>query len=300
MRGIIRIMGRYKGLYLASLILGAAASGARGGLFSYMYKNMFNRMENNLWIIIMLVIVSFAQRGFQFIFKYSCRQIKANIRRRVFHRVIEGEVREVESSQNKVMSCVNNHIPQLEEMVTSEISSLIYTLFGGTAALFIVFTLDLRLALTGLIINIIFCFINMKLIPRIRKNSRALLKNQEEMLKIATYVLHGNEEIKMFSIGRTIFCGFERLNVDNGEITVDNSKISGIIGGINVCLRTVNFGGIMVVGLILLFQDRITIGVIIGVLIQQDNIQFMFLNLSRFVNKIQKSLIAFEKVRHMV
>lgn len=300
---MLSFIGSYKWIYIFSLIGGGICCGLRGSIFSIIYKNVFDVNKNKIVIskiillTVILLISALFQRFFNFLFKRCNRYVAANVRISVFNKLSKISIDEFEANHSaNILSCLNNDVPALEEVYSVKMSNLMNTTIIGIISLCLIVTLDYRLALISIILNLICCLINMKFIPKLRKNNKSILNTLSQLLQIVSDALHANKEIKMFSISKQIYSKFNKFNIMNGNIIVSNSKIAGVTSGIQLFLKNVNFVGVLLMGLFLLFKDEITVGVVVAIILQQDGIAFMFNNFNNYLNDLQKSLIGAERV----
>ena len=307
--GIIKRMlayiDKYKWIYIISLIGGGLCGGIRGALFTLLFKNSFDASAdknsstyNNITLLVVsLLFISLLQRLFTFLFKYCNRNITLNIRINAFSKLDRIALSEFENNHSgKIISCLNNDIQAMEEAYSSKMSSLINTLCSGSISICIIFILDYRIALLSIVINIVCTIINTRFIPLFRKNSKDILESASKMLTILSNTLIGNRNIKMFAIDSEIQNEFNIINKFYGKNITKQFKANGLLNGVDMLLQSINFIGILSVGLYFIFSGSTTIGTVVGIILLQDGIGFMFMSLGDFVNQLQHALSGAERV----
>lgn len=300
---VFSFIDMYKNPYILCLLGAAITSGIRGGIFSLIYRDTFNidfpavSISRIVVFLFLLVFVSLLQRYLNYKLKFYNRFISASIRTKTYEKLLKAKVNHMRSKHSSdIQTCFNNDIPVLESIYSYKLSSLFNTTLIGFISIVIVFILDYRIAFFSLLINLIGSVLNLKFIPFLRKNNVILLDSTSRLVNKISNILYGNREIKLLNMKDKIYSEFQMDNFENGGIILKLSRITGLINGIQFLFKSLNFVGVLLVGLYFYTKGETSIGVIVAIILQQDSISFMFNNFNNYINDFQSSLVASERV----
>lgn len=302
---MLSLVGYIKWIYIISLLGSGISGGLRAALITLLYKNTFdaavkvNRFHYQyiIYLTLILIVISILERYFNFLFARSTRIIQGNIRKTTFIKLSKMALSNFESKHSgEILSRMNNDVNAMEQAYSAKMQNLINTLISGISAIAIMIALDFRIAAVSITLSIVSTLISTRFIPLLRKSNRKMLEHIAAMTKVVSDAAAGNSTIKILNLYGLFTTKFNTINL--AWTKENNSQIiaASFISGIQLVLQTVNFLGVLIAGLFFIFTGSTTIGSVVGIILQQNTVGFMFSSIGDFTNDMQQSLSGAERV----
>ncbi|MDX1357849.1 MAG: ABC transporter ATP-binding protein, partial [Clostridia bacterium] len=159
--------------------------------------------------------------------------------------------------------------------------------------------MDWRFGLIGLGASVLVTIINIKYIIPMREKSRKIHEKTAVMTETITDNVTGFNVIKMYGL-RELFMKkfFEKLEEVMGY-QFSRVKVAAIVYTSNIMIGWANSGLLAVVGVYMVFQGMIEIGVLVGTLPVVTRITWYIISFTRNINTIQRHFAGTERLKDL-
>lgn len=250
-----------------------------------------------IFISIVLIFSCIFQPISRFITKRCVKNFIAEIRLDAYTHLTELPAEYFEKQhRGDVLSRLTNDIGIIDGLYSEQTGNLILTFFIGIGSVIVMFILQWRVAAVFLILGSLLVFLNMRLSKWIRKIHNSMQEQLGKLTENFVDILSGTHETKIFQIEDIIL---ERYTGENDKLLgkwIRYSLINTIIAGANDFVSLLRNMGVIILGMFLLMNGYIDIGTTIAIFYLQENVFFMFRNISNYLVQIQSMLAGAKRV----
>lgn len=303
---MLSLMKNKKWVYLFALILGCTINAASNILSAFVNKNMISAaetgkisfMSNGVKLALMAFLISFFI--FPFCIYLKTRVIKhvmANIKLDVFKHIEQLEMSYHESSHSgDLTSRLINDINSMEGAFNYKLQIVGVSLIGGISSAIIMFSLDLRLSIITILIGIISARLNINFASSLRILGDKIQQSLGILNQYLGDIISGFKVTRMFNIGNIITGRY--INESNfiADQNIKRTKKNSKLNCINYLLGILSLTGIYILGALMVINKMVDLSTVVAVVGLQKGVNFMFLDLGRFVSELQGALSGSSRV----
>lgn len=303
---MLSLMKNKKWVYLFALILGCTTNATSNILSAFVNKNMISAaetgkisfMSNGIKLALLSFLIGFFI--FPFCIYLKTRVIKSvmvSIRLNVFKHIEQLEMSYHESSHSgDLTSTLINDINLIEGAFDDELQIVGVSLIGGISSAIIMFSLDFRLSIITIAIGIISARCNIHFASSLRILGNKIQKSLGILNQHLGDIISGFKVAKMFNIGNIITGRYINesnfIAAQNMKRTKKNSRLNCM----NYLLGILSLTGIYILGALMVINKMVDLSTVVAIVGLQKSVNFMFLNLGRFVSELQSTLSGSSRV----
>lgn len=297
---IIKLMKKNAALYIFALIASCCGYPSMYVLYGFVNKKLVNAVEKSnlslfydafILIFIIIVLACIIDPITYYIRGYSIRKIMNEMRMDIIAHVFKMPISYFEKNHSgQIMSVLSNDLNAIEDAFRDSIRMVVVTVAMAIGSIVSILYLDWRLFFISIILGVLFFITNIFFTAHIRKISDKIQFHLGLLTNLTVEIIGGLRDIKLYRIGDLIFRKFSAENDEVAKKTLERVNVSAQIEGLNFFWSTINFLGILIIGLFMINNGTTDLGTVIAVITLQNNITFMFLNIGAFFNKVQISL----------
>lgn len=303
---MLSLMKNKKLVYLFALILGCTTNAASNILSAFVNKNMISAaetgkisfMSNGIKLAVMAFLIGF------FIFPF-CIYLKTRVIKHVMAKIkldVFKHIEQLEMSYHTsihsgdLTSTLINDINSMENAFNDELQIVGVSLLGGISSAIIMFSLDMRLSIITIAIGIISARFNIHFASSLRILGDKIQKSLGILNQHLGDIISGFKTTMMFNIGNIITGRYiNEINfiaAQNIKRTKKNSELSCI----NYLLGILSLVGVYILGALMVINKMVDLSTVVAIVGLQKSVNFMFLNLGRFVSELQSALAGCSRV----
>jgi ATP-binding cassette, subfamily B, bacterial len=307
---LLKYMGPILPVFVVSAIMIATIEVVLQLLMAALIKDMFDaivinelssliRVVRNYGIITLLVVG--ISPLFSYGLGYSVAKTTGNIRKTLFKHLQHLPVSFYkENHSGDLISRLTNDVAQAEGAYYQPLINFAANLIAGVSMIIYLAILDWRLSMVSVALIIIVTIVNVIYAKKLRIVSTQVQTNLGTMTERLSDVLAGGLVIKTFNLYSVMAGKFEKANDDVYNCGVKRVSKNSQLSVINFL---VNMGGLFVLlslASYLSIQGYVTVGVIIASVQIQMSASYMFRSLGGYIDKIQTSLAAADRVFEII
>lgn len=303
---MLSLMKNKKWVYLCALILGCTINAVSNILSAFVNKNMISAaetgkisfMSNGIKLALIAFLISFVI--FPFCIYLKTRVIKhvmADIKLDVFKHIEQLEMSYHESSHSgDLTSRLINDINSMEGAFNYKLQIVGVSLIGGIGSAIMMFSLDLRLSIITIVIGIISARFNIKFASSLRILGDKIQQSLGILNQHLGDIISGFKVTRMFNIGNIIIGRY--INESNfiADQNIKRTKKNSKLNCINYLLGILSLTGIYILGALMVINKMVDLSTVVAVVGLQKGVNFMFLDLGRFVSELQGALSGSSRV----
>lgn len=184
----------------------------------------------------------------------------------------------------------------MEGAFDDELQIVGVSLIGGTSSAIIMFSLDLRLSIITIAIGIISARCNIHFASSLRILGNKIQKSLGILNQHLGDIISGFKVARMFNIGNIItgryICESNFIAAQNIKRAKKNSRLNCM----NYLLGILSLTGIYILGALMVINKMVDLSTVVAIVGLQKSVNFMFLNLGRFVSELQSALSGSSRV----
>jgi len=198
-----------------------------------------------------------------------------------------------------VMSRVNKDTESLRTAI-NQITQMMWSVAGFGLVIPYIMVMDWRFGLISVGASVIVAILNIKFIAPMREKSREIHEKTAVMTETITENVTGFNVIKMYGLKGIFMKKFHEKLEEVLGFQFARVKISAIVYTSNVFISWANTGLLTIIGVYMVFQGMIEIGVLVGTLPVCSRITWFILNLTRSLNTIQREFAGTERLGQLL
>lgn len=305
---VFGLMGKHNKIYLTYVIMGEL-----GGTFldigialamkqiaDYFVKNSENSLTVAIYIAIASLLIGCIYLPIMiYIQEKRIEKIMKDVRIRLFKHLQNLPVSYYEKNHSgNILSRVNKDTEALRSAV-GIISGMAWGVVGMLTVVPYIMIMDWRFGLIGLGASFLVTIINIKYIIPMREKSRKIHEKTAVMTETITDNVTGFNVIRMYGL-RGLFMKkfFEKLNEVMGY-EFSRVKVAAIVYTSNVLIGWANSGLLAIVGVYMVFNGMIEIGVLVGTLPVVTRITWYIISFTRNMNTVQRHFAGTERLKEL-
>jgi ABC-type multidrug transport system fused ATPase/permease subunit len=266
----------------------------------YFIKNTENSLTVAIGIAIAVLLVGCIYLPIMvYLRQKRMEKIMKDVRIRLFRHLQKLPVSYFEKHHSgNILSRVNKDTEALRAAVDI-IAGMGWGVIGMLTVIPYIMIMDWRFGLIGLAASILVTIINIKYIIPMREKSRKIHEKTAVMTETITDNVTGFNVIKMYGL-RELFMKkfFDRLEEVMGY-QFSRVKVAAIVYTSNIMIGWANSGLLAVVGVYMVFQGMIEIGVLVGTLPVVTRITWYIISFTRNINTIQRHFAGTERLKEL-
>jgi len=174
--------------------------------------------------------------------------------------------------------------------------SRVFSVAIGVIAMAIIFLLDWRIGLLVLLVEGITTAVNTRFAGPLRRASNAIQERMGALTERLTDLLQGLPVTKMFHLEETIHRLYVQENAEMSAAMMAHARTDALSAMSDSLLDPLRKFGLLALGLFLVVEGHTSVGTIVAIVHLQGNASFMFGNIAKFVNEVQRSLAGASRV----
>ncbi|TPG68061.1 ABC transporter ATP-binding protein [Brevibacillus laterosporus] len=244
-----------------------------------------------------LLLVSILSPTFSYIYRRTVKEVMADIRLILFKQVGKFPSRYYEQHHSgDIMSRLSNDLLTMERTYSEHIKTITIVLISLLGSLIGMFILDWRFASILVVLSAITLYINTRFAKSVRKISDKTQQQQGVLTERLNDFLSGLPIIKMFHLHQVVTRRYTEVNEQVTSSTIEQGHKNALLEGTNFFINFLSFGGMLVLGIIMVSQDVIGVGSLVAIIQQQLLVTLGFLHLGQVLSILQSSLSGASRV----
>ena len=305
---VFELMGKHTKIYLLYTILEELGGSfldigialAMKQIADYFIKHTENSLTVAVYIAISVTVVGCIYLPVMiYIREKRIEKIMKDVRIQLFKHLQSLPVSYFEKNHSgNILSRVNKDTEALRSAV-GVISGMAWGVIGMLTVVPYIMIMDWRFGLIGLGASFLVTIINIKYIIPMREKSRLIHEKTAVMTETITDNVTGFNVIKMYGL-RGLFMKkfFEKLNEVMG-FQFSRVKVAAIVYTSNILIGWANSGLLAIVGVFMVFNGMIEIGVLVGTLPVVTRITWYIISFTRNMNTVQRHFAGTERLKEL-
>ncbi|WP_371804964.1 ABC transporter ATP-binding protein [Candidatus Lokiarchaeum ossiferum] len=275
-------------------------------VLAFIQKNVFDAaITGNFSFInkaILLAVVTFVIGvPLWMITQYTLRSINKKVisqtRINLFQKIVCLPTSNFENKHSgDLISRSTNDIKVIEPIFRFWIADLVVALFFGVGAIGAIFVMDWRFGFLALGIGVLIVIISFKFAKPLRNRSNLIQKSLGNSTERLIDVIQGIHVTKMFQLEQNAHKFYEKSNSDWADNKIQHTNIISIYNTFHSLFEGIRTLGTLILGLYLLTEGQISIGIIVAAIHLQENAGYFFSNLANKVTGIQTSFSGAKRI----
>jgi len=195
-----------------------------------------------------------------------------------------------------LLSRYTNDLKSIENIYSSQISSLVFATVHGIIAITSILYLEWRMAAAIVLLGIGTMLVNRFFGRRIRAVSSVIQEGKGVLTQRLIDLLHSLQVVKMFHGEEKIYKKYCDKNNDVTHATIKRSSIQSCLNAVMLVFSNLKNIGILCLGILLVMKGYTQIGTVVAALYLQGNANYMFDNIGGFIVGIQRALAGADRV----
>ncbi|GED24480.1 ABC transporter ATP-binding protein [Brevibacillus agri] len=248
-------------------------------------------------IAAMFLLFSLLSPFFSYIYRRCVRELIADIRLLVFQRLSRLPFAYYEQHHSgDTMSRLGNDVQLMERAYGEQLKTLCIILLSLIGSIIGMFALDGKIATVLLLVSTLTLYVNAQFAKSVRRIGDQL----QQQLGIGTErlsdFLAGLPVVKMFHLHNVVTARYTKANEEVASSAIKQGHKHALLEGTNFFIQFVSFGGMLVVGIMLVAKQMIGLGVLVAMIQQQMLVTLAFLQLGHVITTLQGSLAGASRI----
>lgn len=302
---LLKLMGRHRNAYLFYTILTESGGGfidigiawGMKQIADYFIKGTQQSMKNAIFMGAFLLLLGCLFFPFTiYIREKKMETIMLDTRIKLFRQLQKLPVSYFEKHHSgNIISRINKDTESLSSAI-GLMTGMFWSITGFAMVIPYILIMNWRFGLIGIASSLVVTVLNIKFIIPMREKSRMIHEKTAVMTETITENITGFNVIKMYGLkGLFMKKFFERLNEVMGY-EFSRVKVAAIVYTSNIFIGWANSSLLAIVGVYMVFNGMIEIGVLIGTLPVCSRITWFIINLTRNMNTIQRHFAGTERL----
>ncbi|ADQ03781.1 ABC transporter related protein [Caldicellulosiruptor owensensis OL] len=243
------------------------------------------------------IVVAILLTIFGYIYQYSIRKTTVIIRKNILKKILSLSLTNFEKRHSgEFISRLNNDVAVAEGVYSWQVMVLamgFISLFGSSVVIFsinkILFLYSLFAGLLNLVFNSIF-------IRPLRAVSNRIQQKIADITSLFSDIVAGAFVIRSFNVGKVIYEKFVQANLMLLKLSLKRVHYNSILASFNYSFGYLVFLGQIVVGGLLIIDDKLTFGNLIACIQVSHLLIWFFGAIGQFLTSLQGSLAGAERI----
>jgi ABC-type multidrug transport system fused ATPase/permease subunit len=172
----------------------------------------------------------------------------------------------------------------------------VFSVAIGVIAMVTIFLLDWRIGLLVLLVEGITTAVTTRFAGPLRRASKTIQEQMGALTERLTDLLQGLPVTKLFHLEETIHRLYVQKNAEMSAAMMAHARTDALSAMSDSLLGRLKKVGLLALGLFLVLEGHTSVGTIVAIVHLQGNASFMFGNVAKFVNEVQRSLAGASRV----
>lgn len=265
------------------------------------YENGLLFFQALLWAVGTFLFAFIFEPFFTRIKYHNVSSLVQNLRKKIVESMTMYRVQTMEEiGSADLILRVTQDVEKIEQIYLSHIPNLVFAIIHGGTACVIMLWYNVWLGLLSLLVGLMQNKINVQIIKRLERHAKGRQKAESNVLDAITELLNGRVDI-IISQSKDFFGHLFKNRIDalydkekKSEIEIKRTEeAQNFFGQINNIL-------IMIIGLLMAIEGKITVGTIAAIISLQGNATYLFQNISGFLAGFSNVMPSLERVADIV
>ncbi|MGZ0049447.1 ABC transporter ATP-binding protein [Brevibacillus gelatini] len=245
----------------------------------------------------MFLLFSLLSPFFSYMYRRCVREVIANIRLLVFQRLSRLPFAYYEQHHSgDTMSRLGNDVQLMERAYAEQLKTLCIILLSLIGSIAGMFALDWKIAIVLLFVSALTLYVNTLFAKSVRRIGDQLQQQLGVGTERLSDFLSGLPVIKMFHLQKVVTARYTEANEEVTASAIKQGHKHALLEGTNFFIQFVSFGGMLVLGIMLVAKQVIGLGVLVALVQQQMLVTLAFLQLGQVITTLQGSLAGASRI----
>jgi ATP-binding cassette subfamily B protein len=241
-------------------------------------------------LVIVIPFISYA-------FDSSVKKTTGEIRKTLFAHIQKLPVKYIENNHSgDLISRLTNDIQTAENAYSVQILMVLMPTVSGIGSVIVIFYLDWRMALLGIVVGTLMLLSNTLFIKPLKKVSDKIQDLLSSLNQKLTDTLGGIQVIKTFNLLDVMEEKFKDNNKDIRKWSMNRVIKNSFLNSINSFLGSMSFLGISAIGMVMIINNMLTFGKLMAIIQMLNGLMWMFNSLGGFLTQLQGSLAGIDRI----
>ena len=195
-----------------------------------------------------------------------------------------------------LISRTTNDLQTLGEIYTRLFPDLLFGLTLGLVGIVSILLLNWQIGIFALVLGLLTTWVSTVMAEPLRKKSTRIQESLSLLTQRLSDILQSLPVTKMFHLEGTIHQLYTQVNQQSTLATIDRAHTQALYDAINTFINWLRSIGTLVLGLYLMSNGQVALGIIVAAIHLQGNASYLFENLGDFITGIQRSLAGSTRV----
>ena len=195
-----------------------------------------------------------------------------------------------------LISRTTNDLNTIGEIYTRLVPDLLFGLTLGLVGIISILVLNWQMGIFALTLGILTTWVSTVMAEPLRKKSTIIQEFLSVLTQRLSDILQSLPVTKMFHLEGTTHQLYTQVNQQSTLATIDRAHTQAVYDATNTFINWLRSIGTLVLGLYLMSNGEVGLGVIVAAIHLQGNASFLFENLGDFITGIQRSLAGSTRV----
>lgn len=308
-RTLLKLMGRHRNRYMLYTVITESSGGfidigiawGMKQIADYFIKGTEQSMKNAIFMGAFLLILGCFIFPFAiFVREKKLETIMLDTRVGLFRHLQKLPAAYFEKHHSgNILSRINKDTESLSSAINM-MTGMFWSITGFAMVIPYILIMNWRFGLIGLVSSLVVAVLNIKFIIPMREKSRMIHEKTAVMTETITENITGFNVIKMYGLkGLFMKKFFEKLNEVMGY-QFSRVKVAAIVYTSNIFVGWANSSLLAIVGVYMVFNGMIEIGVLVGTLPVCSRITWFIISFTRSMNDIQRHFAGTERLQDLL
>lgn len=234
---------------------------------------------------------------FSYVYMYSVRKTTFIIRKKLFEHIISLPMKDFEKTHSgDFLSRLNYDVNTAEGAYSWQIMVLLMSIISAIGSSVVIHSINNIMFLYAVIIGFLNVIINSLFMRPIRRISEDIQKSISKIIQRFSDMIGGAFIIKSFNIGDIIYKKFVELNLSFYKLSMKRVHYNSLLASFNYSVGYLIFFGELVIGGLLIMDNKMTFGELTAVVQLMGPIFWLFGSIGNFLTNLQTSLAGAERI----
>ena len=190
---------------------------------------------------------------------------------------------------------MTNQVDKIQDVYYS-LNNILFAVVYGGIAIICMFILNWRIALVIIILDFSQTMIDAYFVKPMKAKSITMQESDKCFVEKTVDLVDGNIFSRILSIQDILYGKYKKENANNSKCALNQADVLLLHNSIIDCYSNVKYFGLLFLGIFMVFQGKLEIGIIIAMLRLQNDSRFLFGNIGNYMVGIQDPLIGAKEV----
>jgi ABC-type multidrug transport system fused ATPase/permease subunit len=195
-----------------------------------------------------------------------------------------------------LISRTTNDLNTIGEIYRQLVPDLLFGLTLGLVGIVSILLLNWQIGIFALVLGILTIWVSTVMAEPLRRKSTAIQESISLLTQRLSDILQSLPVTKMFHLEETTHQLYTQVNQQSTLATIDRAHTQARYDAINTFINWLRSIGTLVLGLYLMSNGQVALGVIVAAIHLQGNASYLFENLGDFITGVQRSLAGSTRV----